>query len=388
MAIVINIDKKIIVKIAYIIESTSKSGGSFYQTLNLYDDLIKNFNKNHKIIIYTNKQENLKNFKNNKIFYTLNLIDKIIIKLSIINFFRFFLNFFSFKTSFERLLLKDNIDLIIFPNPTITHYTIRKIKFVSTIFDLCHLDHKQFPEVDTKEFDNREKLYNHLSNNGCGIITNSLILKKQISKRYFFPNKKIFSIPFNPVKKKFKVRKNKEFFFLYPANYWMHKNHEIIIKAVKILSKNKKINFKCIFTGSDKGYLSQINRLISFYNLEEFFELKGFVNENELLNLYNDCLGVVMTSYFGPTNLPPLESFIYKKPLIYNEKFSKEIPEKNCLMININNENELSKAMLKVLNNKYPKNKISNASKYIISKKKETKKEILNFQRFLDQLKN
>ena len=57
LAIIINIDKKIIVKIAYIIETTSKSGGSYYQTLNLYEDITKNFKQNSRLIIFTNKKK-------------------------------------------------------------------------------------------------------------------------------------------------------------------------------------------------------------------------------------------------------------------------------------------------------------------------------------------
>ena len=378
-------------KIAYIIETTSKSGGSYYQTLNLYEDITKNFKQNSRLIIFTNKKENLNNLKDykcEKIFYNLNFIDKIITKLSSIFLLRLIFNFFSIKTSLEKILLRNKVDLIIFPNPSVTHYTIRHIKFVSTIFDLCHLDHKNFPEVNVSEFKHREKLYNHLSENACGIITNSLILKKKISQRYNFSKNKIFSIPFNPIKRKFKLRKYKKKFFLYPANYWKHKNHEIVIKAVKILSQKKIKNFKCIFTGSDKGYLSELEKMIDLYDLRKYFELKKFLNEKDLFNLYTNCIGVIMTSYFGPTNLPPLESFQYKKPLIYNKRFSKEIPSKNCLMINIEDKFELSLAMLKILNNKYPKAKIDCAFKYLAQKKNETIKEILNFKIFINKLKN
>ena len=48
-------------------------------------------------------------------------------------------------------------DFIFFPAPSDLQYTIAKIKFVSTIFDLCHLDYKNFPEISKKEFQNREK---------------------------------------------------------------------------------------------------------------------------------------------------------------------------------------------------------------------------------------
>ena len=57
-------------------------------------------------------------------------------------------------------------------------------------------------------------------------------------------------------------------------------------------------------------------------------------------------------------------------------------------MINIEDKFELSLAMLKILNNKYPKAKIDCAFKYLAQKKNETIKEILNFERFVNKLKN
>lgn len=385
MAIIINIDKKIVVKVAYIIETSKKSGGSYYQTLNLLNDLHKNFNNKKKIIIFSNKKENLQNYGFHFIFYNFNLFDKIIIKLSTIYLFNFFFRIFNFSTTLEKSLLKEKIDLVIFPNPSILQYTLRKISFLSTIFDLCHLDYNHFPEVNKKEFLYREKLYKDLCKNAEGIITNSLILKKKICARYRFPKKKIFSIPFNPIIKKYKKKKSKKIFFLYPANYWKHKNHEIIIKATKILLNKDIKNFKCIFTGSDKGYLKELKKLISLYKLDNFFELKDFVDDKNLFNLYKNCIGVIMTSYFGPTNLPPLESFIYKKPLIYNAKFSNEIPTKNCIMIDIGNEFDLSNAMLKILKKKYPKQKILNGLKYIRLKKKENIQEIFKLEKFINK---
>ena len=192
MAIIINIDKKIVVKVAYIIETSKKSGGSYYQTLNLLNDLHKNFSNKKKIIIFSNKKENFQNYGFHFIFYNFNFFDKIIIKLSTIYLFNFFFRIFNFSTTLEKSLLKEKIDLVIFPNPSILQYTLRKISFLSTIFDLCHLDHSHFPEVNKKEFLYREKLYKDLSKSAEGIITNSLILKKKICERYKFPKKKNF----------------------------------------------------------------------------------------------------------------------------------------------------------------------------------------------------
>ena len=94
-----------------------------------------------------------------------------------------------------------------------------------------------------------------------------------------------------------------------------------------------------------------------------------------------------MTSHFGPTNLPPLEAFLFKKPLIYNKKFSKEIDKKNCLMVNVKDKLDLSKAMIKVLKNNYSKKMKSNAEKFLVLKKIENIKNILKLETFIEKIK-
>ena len=372
--------------IGYIIETSKKSAGSYYQSLNLLYDIKKNFKKEIKIKLFQKKNRILKSINKKDTYFSFNLFDKIILKLSKHIFFRFFLNLFGLLTSFEKILIKQKIDLIIFPTPSDLQYAISKTKFITTIFDLCHLEHKRFSEVDFEEYKKREKFYNYISHNAEGIITNSKIIKKQISMRYQYPPNNIFTIPFNPIEKKYKKISIKQKFFLYPANYWEHKNHEIIIKATKKLVQNYSINFKCIFTGTDKGYLNEINNSIKKNGLKKYFEIKNFVDEKYLINLYKNCLGVIMTSHFGPTNLPPLESFIYKKPLIYNSKFSNEIPKENCLMVNVNNSVDLAKAMKIILDKKYPKKMIINSQNFIKFKKKENIEQVLKLEKFINIL--
>lgn len=371
--------------IGFILENSKKSGGSYYQTLNFLNDINKNFKKESRISVYTNKKENLKIFNKKINFFSYNFLDKIIIKLSFFHFFRLCFGLINLKTNLEKLLLTKKVDLIIFPAPSNLQYAIIKIKFISTIFDLCHLEHKNFPEISKKEFQIREKYINYISSKVEAIITNSTILQKKITKKYDFQKKKIFIIPFNPIKKIFKRKKTfKIKYFFYPANFWKHKNHEIIIKATKLLVNNNFKNFKCVFSGSDKGHLNEITKLINYNNLNKFFEIKKFVSDNHLANLYTNCSAVIMTSHFGPTNLPPLEAFTYKKPLIYNKKFSKEISERNCLMIDVNNKSDLSQAMSKILKDNYLRKMKLNAENFLRLKKIQNIKSIVSLENFLE----
>ena len=70
-----------------------------------------------------------------------------------------------------------------------------------------------------------------------------------------------------------------------------------------------------------------------------------------------------MPSYFGPTNLPPLEAFIYNKPLIYNKSFESEIGKNTCYFVNVDKPVQISKAINLVIRKKYPKKFVKNSKK-------------------------
>ena len=73
--------------------------------------------------------------------------------------------------------------------------------------------------------------------------------------------------------------------------------------------------------GSDRGARSSVEALIAQYGLADQVSILGFVDSAELGALYRGALALVMPSYFGPTNLPPLEAWSVGTPVIYPEAF-------------------------------------------------------------------
>jgi glycosyltransferase involved in cell wall biosynthesis len=51
--------------------------------------------------------------------------------------------------------------------------------------------------------------------------------------------------------------------------------------------------------------------------LSERVRFAGYVPGNEIPVLYQQALALVMPTYFGPTNLPPLEAFLLGVPVLY-----------------------------------------------------------------------
>ena len=121
-----------------------------------------------------------------------------------------------------------------------------------------------------------------------------------------------------------KYKKIKNYFF-YPAQIWGHKNHITILKAVKILNrKNKVINL--VFSGRDRGYKKILDAYIEKNKIRNVY-FTGFLNSGEMHYIYKNCKAVIFTTLWGPNAIPPLETWSYKKPLIYNNRLEDDVKE-------------------------------------------------------------
>jgi len=361
-------------KIGILLETPSSNGGSFSNSINIILDLLKNVKNVHSIIVYTHLTENYKILKKLNIpckLFKYNLWDKILRTLSKFRIVRFFFLYFKLELSVEIFFIKEKTDLIYFPTLSNTLYFLKKVRFIATILDLVHLNYSSFPEISYKEYKLREDLHFCVARNSFLIITSCQTLKDQISERYKISSDKIIIIPYLPCKlfrksilnNNFYKKKYEKFnkYIFYPAQIWSHKNHITILKANKILKKNK-INVQFIFSGKDRGYKINLEKYISKNRLDNVI-FAGFVSPEEMDFLYRNSSAVIFTSLVGPDAIPPLEAWKYKKPLIYNNKNLDYVSKNNAIVIDIQNPKLVAKMVTKVLNNNYNNKLIINGTK-------------------------
>lgn len=360
--------------IAVLLESNFSSGGSFSHSFNTSLDLIRYFRKNNNIVVYTSYKKNFEILNDQKIpvvFFSYTLLDRILIKFSKIKIFRIF--FFNYKTTLENKLLDNNIEILYFPVLSDVVFSLKKLKFISTLLDLCHFQHSIFPEISKKDFLYRQNLYFYSLKRSLLVVTSCESLRKEISKHYNILLYRIIIIPYTPNylfkqnyqnKKIFlnleKYRFLRNFFF-YPAQIWGHKNHLVILKAAKILKKNG-YNVNFVFSGRDRGYKRVLDNFIANNKLNNIY-FTGYLTSQEMDYFYKKCKAIIFTSVFGPNAIPPLEAWAYKKPLIYNNRMEDDVSKNNALLVNVNSPLEVSNSIIKILKNKYKKNLISNGSK-------------------------
>ena len=324
-------------KIAIILDQKLDEGGGYQQSLNsvllakkLKDDMytLKFFT------IFKNDIEKLEKFKIKAEYLNLTFYLKFITFLSINpkikalkNLLKLFLDF----NPFYKILKKRDIDLVYFLSPSKYAICLGNLNFIYTIWDICHRDNPEFPEVrNNYEFEKREYIYKKLLPKSTGIIVDSNVNKENLSQLYNINKEKIIVIPFEaaPSIKDFSQRKlNKEYlnptykikspYIFYPAQFWAHKNHIYILESIAILKKLYGIKMNIVFSGSDKGNLNYIKKSVNLFGLENQVRFMGFINNDLLIDIYRNSFALVMPTYFGPTNLPPLEAFKLGIPVIY-----------------------------------------------------------------------
>lgn len=202
------------------------------------------------------------------------------------------------------------------------------VKMITPVHDLMHRYEGRFPEV-REHYWGREVLFSSVAKYAWCILTDSKIGKEQFQESYSKYISKghthIVSLPF--VVSEHITKRQEEFidvpekYIFYPAQFWKHKNHINLIKAVKLLVTDIP-EIHLVLVGSEKNCRKGIERYISEQKLSDNITIKGFVSDGNITYLYKHAVGMVMPSYFGPTNIPPLEAMALGCPVAVSNKYA------------------------------------------------------------------
>ena len=221
-----------------------------------------------------------------------------------------------FFNPLNKAALEKNIELMWFVTPA---YEFVEVSYIYTVWDLQHRKQSFFPEVSIAgwKFEDREKRYNFVIPRAAYVISGNEEGKDEILRFYGIPPERVKTIPMPTpdfVFNSFDIdsileKKLPEKFLFYPAQFWPHKNHIVILYALKILKEKYGLDFSVVFTGSDKGNLGYIKQKIKELGLQKKIHFLGFVSIQELITIYKSAFVLVFPSFFGPDNIPPLEAF-------------------------------------------------------------------------------
>jgi glycosyltransferase involved in cell wall biosynthesis len=286
------------------------------------------------------------------------LIDNLVLLLKFSGWFDLVQRFLRVRAPIEKRLMKNGIDIVYFTTPSIWHMLLYKLPFTITIFDVCHRDAPEFDEVrEFGSFERREMLFRSASTKAVLVVANSAELIEDLCRRYSLEPNRAICIPFSPsiyvtrsttdgdrsdaaILEKYGLKPG---YLFYPAQFWSHKNHATLLAAVALL-RNEGSTQRLVFCGSDRGARKHIDALIAHYDLSDQVTMIGFVDSAELGALYRAAAALVMPSYFGPANLPPLEAWTVGTPVIYPEAFKSFVADA-AVLFDYDNPRSLAEAI-------------------------------------------
>lgn len=355
------------INLAIIFHQDIQIGGGFQQAINAALLIKKLPKKIVSIKFLTLKKKNLsvlKGYGINAKYLKLSIISKLIIFINTtprLLLLSNFLKIFNIQSNFENKLIKQKIDLVYFLSPTRIAADMNKLNYIYTLWDISHRDDLEFPEVRGRNiFEFRDNLCRKVLPKAYAIIVDSEYGKKNIANKYTIDKKRLHVIPYEPAHK-IKISKtrsgdekpfklNNDSYIYYPAQFWAHKNHTYLIDGIISLEKNYDYKLKIIFTGSDQGNLDYIKNYVAEKNLEDRVSFLGFVSNEKMIQIYKDSLALVMPSYFGPTNIPPLEAFKLGVPVLYSDIDGlREQVLNAALLIDLKDPNSLAKQLFRLI---------------------------------------
>ena len=222
-----------------------------------------------------------------------------------------------------KALLHEDCNLWIFPSPTAKSFQIPVPSLVS-IHDLMHRYERRFPEsASGREYINRERIYANICRWANGVLVDSEIGRQQVHEGYDMQFDRIHVLPYIAPKYIHTSKPPPDFdsryrlptkFIFYPSQFWEHKNHKGLIEAVCILKKDIP-DLKLVLAGSPKNAYGQLVKLVHNNTLADDVMFLGYVPDEDMPELYRRARALIMPTFYGPTNIPPLEAFVAGCPV-------------------------------------------------------------------------
>jgi glycosyltransferase involved in cell wall biosynthesis len=239
---------------------------------------------------------------------------------------------------------------------------------------MAHREHPGFPEVSVNRiWLMREYVFSQVAKKSFRILVDSEIGKQEVIKYYHIKENKVVVLPYVPPnylnveltnEKSLEIIKYLNLpsnFFFYPAQFWRHKNHINIVKAIKIL-KDQNIIVNMVFCGDKKEEMGEFKKVIDYSNennIEKQIYYLGYVDNLVISALYKLATALVMPTFFGPTNIPILEAWKMHCPVIYsNIRGCKEQAGDAALLVDPNSPEDIADKMKMIVNDKNLRRKL------------------------------
>lgn len=230
----------------------------------------------------------------------------------------------------EVILRRNNIQILSHSWHVYHSKSIKTIEWIPD-FQHVHLPHF-FSELEVKR---RNSAYKKIALSSSKLIVSSEVARldaKLIYKNFKItdkihvlnfvahPDSLLNRTPLEDLKKKYKFERD---YFHLPNQFWSHKNHILVIEALRVLkSKNK--DFLVICTGhtediKNPNHFFELMQIVNEANLNESFRVLGLVSKSDLYGLMEHSIGVINPSFFEGWSTTVEEAKAMRKKILLSD---------------------------------------------------------------------
>jgi glycosyltransferase involved in cell wall biosynthesis len=231
--------------------------------------------------------------------------------------------FFCWLDPVARALHEAHCDLWVFPAQDHWGY-LAPVPALVTIHDLMHRYESQFPEVSRwGRYFLREYRFRNICRHAKAVAVDSEVGRTQVMESYGLARERISPLPYLPPRYIYTQRVPDGFdsryalprkFLFYPAQFWQHKNHDRLLQAVAIISRECS-DISLVLAGPRRYEYQRLVARVEELGLLGRVLFTGYVPDGDLPEFYRRARALVMPTFFGPTNIPPLEAFALGCPV-------------------------------------------------------------------------
>jgi glycosyltransferase involved in cell wall biosynthesis len=230
------------------------------------------------------------------------------------------------------------VDFLVFPAPSPIGFE-SGVPYVMAVHDLQHRLHPEFPEVSANgEWESREYLFRNGIENALTVLVDSEVGREDVLNFYgdVISSERTRVLPFLPAPyldatasaSGATVARERldlpERFLFFPAQFWPHKNHVRVVQALAKIRAERAVDVEVVMCGSASdpiraSVLDEVRRTAAAEGIEDLVHILGYVEDDLMAPLYAASRGVLLPTFFGPTNIPILEAWGMGRPVLSSD---------------------------------------------------------------------
>jgi glycosyltransferase involved in cell wall biosynthesis len=224
---------------------------------------------------------------------------------------------------------------VIFPLYNVSYFKTEFITDSKKIYWIPDFQENSYPEYFKKtEIIDRVLMQANAAYSNASLILSSKSAFNDFSRIYPHYSCNVKIIPFitplcfeqeifnsfDSVNSRYNITGN---YFICSNQFWVHKNHFLIIEAASLLKKQN-INIKIYFTGKENDYrchdyTNQLKQKVKELNLEENIIFLGFIPRKDQITLMKNSIAIIQPSLFEGWNTAIEEAKYLGKQVIASD---------------------------------------------------------------------